>query len=126
MRGRGCTGAEPIKVIIADMPTWLADGVRKTIEMEKDMVILALVETLNGLADGLQEPDVIVTVATGGELAPPYCRALFRDRAVPVVAIGDEGSIHVFSRRRTRGHGLEGLIGLIRKAVADSQQASGF
>jgi hypothetical protein len=127
MREGGDTEAKEIKVLIVDLPRLLADVVRKAIEVEKDMVIFAQLDTSDALADTIAKPvDVIVTVATSGELAPPYRRALFGDRAIPVVAISAQGSsIDVYSRRSTRGYGLEGMIGLIREAVADSQRSFG-
>jgi DNA-binding NarL/FixJ family response regulator len=126
MRTGGDTGdtrAKEINVLIVGLPRLLADGVREAIEVEKDMVIVAQLDTSDALADTLEKPvDVIVTRATGGEPALPYRRALFGDRAIPVVAISAEGSIDVYSRRSTRGYGLKDMIGLIREAVADSQR----
>jgi hypothetical protein len=127
MREGGDTGAEAIKVLIVDLPRLLADVVRRAIEVEKDMVIVAQLDTSDALADTLAKPvDVIITVATSSELAPPYRSALFGHRAIPVVAISAEGSsIDVYSHRSTRGYGVEGMIGLIREAVADSQPSFG-
>jgi DNA-binding NarL/FixJ family response regulator len=123
MREGGDTAARDIKVVIADMPRLLAAVVRKAVEVERDMTIVAQVNSADALADAVAEPvDVIITAATGGELAAPYRAALFGQRPIPVVAISADGtSVDVYGRRMARGCGLDGLIGLIREAVGGSQ-----
>lgn len=123
MREGGDTATDGIKVVIADMPRLLAAVVRKAVEVEKDMVIVAQVETPDSLADAVAKPvDIIVTAATGDHLAPHYHAALFGQRGIPVVAISADGnSIDVYGHWVAHGYGLAGLIALIREAVAGSQ-----
>jgi hypothetical protein len=123
MRTGGDTTTQGIKVVIADMPRLLAAVVRKAVEVEQDMVIVAQVQTPDALVEAVARPvDVIVTAVTGEELAPHYRAALFGNQGIPVVAISADGnSIDVYGRWVTHGYGLAGLIALIREAVAGSQ-----
>lgn len=121
------TNGNGIKVALAEVPQLLAAVVRKAVEAEQDMAIVAEVESSTGLAAALADRiDVIITATAGEELAPPFHVALFGRQAIPVVAIGVDGtSIDVYGRSVTRGYGLEGLIGLIREAVAGSRPRFG-
>ena len=121
------TNGNGIKVALAEVPQLLAAVVRKAVEAEQDMAIVAEVESSNGLAAALADRiDVIITATAGEQLAPPFHAALFGRQAIPVVAIGIDGtSIDVYGHSVTRGYGLEGLIGLIREAVAGSRPRLG-
>lgn len=121
------TNGNGIKVALAEVPQLLAAVVRKAVEAEQDMAIVAEVDSSNGLAAALAgRVDVIITATAGEELAPPFHAALFGHRAIPVVAIDIDGtSIDVYGHSVTRGYGLEGLIELIREAVAGSRPRFG-
>ncbi|SEO53057.1 hypothetical protein SAMN02990966_02201 [Rhodospirillales bacterium URHD0017] len=121
------TNGHGIKVALAAVPQLLASVVRQAVEAERDMAIVAEVESSSGLADALTDRvDVIITARKGEELALPFRAALFGHRSIPIVAIGVDGtSIEIYSHSITRGYGLAGLIGLIREAVAESQPRTG-
>lgn len=121
------TNRNGIKVALAAVPQLLAAVVRQAVEAEADMAIVAEIESSNRLADALTDRvDVIITARRGEGLAPSLHTALFGRRAIPIVAIGVDGtSIEVYSHSITRDYGLAGLIGLIREAVARSQPRIG-
>jgi hypothetical protein len=123
----GNSEADEIRAVMANMPCLLADMVRSTVEGERSMTIVAEIaspEALPGAIIG--RVDVIITAISGESLAPPFHAALFGPRAIPVVAISVDGStIDVYGRSVRRGYGLQGLIGLIREAVADSRPRVG-
>jgi hypothetical protein len=123
----GNSEAEGIRAVMANMPRLLADMVRSTVEGERSMTIVAEIASPESLADALTgRVDVIITATSGESLAPPFRAALFGPRAIPVVAISVDGStIDVYGRSVRRGYGLQGLIGLIREAVADSRPRVG-
>jgi hypothetical protein len=121
------TNRNGIKVALAAVPQLLAAVVRQAVEAEGDMTIVAEIDSSNGLAGALADRvDVIITARKGEGLAPPFHTALLGRRAIPIVAIGVDGSsIDVYSHSITRGYGLAGLIGLVREAVAHSKPRTG-
>lgn len=122
MRDGGDTPAESIKVVIAEMPRLLAAVVRTAVEAERDMTIVAQVETQDALPAALAKPvDVLITSARIDEASQPYRAALFGPQAIPVIAVSADGtSIDVYGHWTARGCGLSGLVTLIRRAVTRS------
>jgi hypothetical protein len=127
MPGAGHSEADEIGAVMANMPRLLADMVRSTVEGEQRMTIVAEIASPEALADAITgRVDVIITATSGESLAPPFRAALFGPRAIPVVAISVDGSIiDVYGHSVRRGYGLQGLIGLIREAVAGSRPRGG-
>jgi DNA-binding NarL/FixJ family response regulator len=127
MRYIGNTGADVIRVVIADVPRLLTAIVRKAVEAEEDIMIVAELQSADALGDVATDAiDAIVTATKGGELAAPFRAALFGPQAIPIVAIHvDGGGIDVYGRSRTRGYGLDDLVVLLREAVAGSRPRFG-
>jgi hypothetical protein len=127
MRDGGGMTSSAIHVVIAGMPNLLAAVVRKAVEMERDIVIVAQVDKPEALTASIAKTaDVIVTAAADRTLAPQYLAGLFGERPIPVVAISADGnSIDVYGRWATHGYGLAGLISLIREAAAGSHLRCG-
>jgi hypothetical protein len=118
------TETAAINVLIVDLPGWLTVGVKKAIEAQADMMIVAQLDGWRAFGDTLgSSVDVIVTGASGSEHTRANQHAVFGNQTIPVLAISAEDDrIDVYSCRTTHGYGLRGLIGLIREAVADAQR----
>src|SRR5687767_7924647 len=112
-----------IRIVIADVPRLLAAIVRRAVETETDIVIVAEAQSADALGEVVTSPvDAIITATSDGELAAPFREALFGPRATPVVAIHVDGmTVDVYGRTHTSGYGLRDLVALIREAVAASQ-----
>lgn len=119
--------AKPIKVVIAGVPNLLAAVVRKAVNEESDMAVLAefgATELLTPESRALV--DVVVTASATNDLPSQYRELLFGPMPVPVVAVSVDGKrINVYSRQVTRGGGIEGLVCSIREAVARSRPRVG-
>jgi hypothetical protein len=124
----GSAGADMIRIVIADVPRLLAAIIRKAVEAEKDIVIVAEAQSADALDEVvMSRVDVVVTATQGGELAGPFRAVLSGARAVPIVAVHVDGrGIDVYGRARTRGYGLDDLIALVRAAVAASRPRYGY
>ena len=70
MREGGDTEAEEIRVLIVDLPRLLADVVRKAIEVEKDMVIVAQLDTSDALHVYQRNSDTASPIARACNLSP--------------------------------------------------------
>jgi hypothetical protein len=119
--------AKPIKVVIAGVPNLLAAVVRKAVNEESDMAVLAefgATELLTRESRALV--DVVVTASATNDLPSQYRELLFGPMPVPVVAVSVDGKrINVYSRQVTRCGGIEGLVCSIREAVARSRPRAG-
>ncbi len=119
--------AKLIKVVIAGMPNLLAAVVRKAVNEESDMAVLAelgVTELLTPESRALV--DVVVTASATSDLPSRYQEMLFGPMPVPVVAVSVDGKrINVYSRQVTRGGGIEGLTRSIRDAVSRSRPRVG-
>jgi hypothetical protein len=116
-----------IKVLIADVPALLAAVVRRTVDEQFDMKVIAQVGSLKDFNEAIRQPvDVVVTSSPGTELKPHFQAMLFGPAPLPVVSLNLDGSsIDVYGRRRTRGVGIDGLTRLIREVVASAQPETG-
>lgn len=119
--------AEPIKVLIAGVPNLLAAVVRKAVNEEPDMEVVAELGSAEPLApESRGLVDVVVTASTTTDLAPRFRELLFGPLPVPVVAISVDGKrIDVYGRSVTQGGGIEGLACSIREAVTRSRPRVG-
>lgn len=127
MREIGSSRRKVIRVVLADVPQLLAAIVRKAVEAENDIVIVAEVKSAEATENVVGDPvDAIITATQKGALAPPFCAAVFGARAIPILAVSVDGSsIDVYSRTHTHGYGLKDLVDLIREAVSASGPRSG-
>jgi hypothetical protein len=119
--------AESIKVLIAGVPNLLAAVVRKAVNEEPDMEVMAELSSTEGLApESLGLVDVVVTSSATGDLPPQFRELLLGPLSVPVVAVSVDGKrIDVYSRSVTRGGGIERLALSIREAVTRSRPRVG-
>jgi hypothetical protein len=119
--------AKHIKVVIAGMPNLLAAVVRKAVNEESDMAVLAELGATELLTPESRElVDVVVTASATSDLPSQYRELLFGPMPVPVVAVSVDGKrINVYSRQVTRGGGIEGLTRSIRDAVTRSRPQVG-
>jgi hypothetical protein len=119
--------AEPIKVLIAGVPNLLAAVVRKAVNEEPDMEVVAELGPAELLAlESRGRVDVVVTASATTDLAPQFRELLFGPLSVPVVAISVDGKrVDVYGRSVTRGGGIEGLASSIRDAVTRSRPRVG-
>ena len=115
--------AKPIKVVIAGVPNLLAAVVRKAVNEEPDMEVLAELGATEPLAlESRGLVDVVVTASATSDLPSQYRELFFGPMPVPVVAVSVDGKrITVYSRLVTRGGGIEGLTCSIREAVTRSR-----
>jgi hypothetical protein len=106
-----------IKVVIVGVPGLLAAVVRKAVDEEPGMEVVAQVGS-DDLAGVLREHvDIVVTAYASPDLPPAFRALLSGDSALPVVALSFEGDrIDVYGR--SHGGGVEVLIDVIRNAVA--------
>ena len=119
--------AKLIKVVIAGMPILLAAVVRKAVNEESDMAVLAELGATELLTpESRALVDVVVTASATSDLPSRYQEMLFGPMPVPVVAVSVDGKrINVYSRQVTRGGGIEGLTRSIRDAVSRSRPRVG-
>jgi hypothetical protein len=119
--------AKLIKVVIAGMPNLLAAVVRKAVNEESDMAVLAELGATELLTpESRALVDVVVTASATSDLPSRYQEMLFGPMPVPVVAVSVDGKrINVYSRQVTRGGGIEGLTRSIRDAVSRSRPRVG-
>ena len=115
--------AKLIKVVIAGVPNLLAAVVRKAVNEEPDMVVLAELSATEPFApDSRALVDVVVTASATSDLPLQYRELLFGPMPVPVVSVSVDGKrIDVYSRVVTRGGGIEGLANSIREAATRSR-----
>ena len=111
--------AAPIRVLIAGIPNLLAAVVRRAVNDERDMLVVAELGSMDALAPArLDDVDVVVTASASADLAPPIREVLFGPLAVPVVAIRVDGRrIDVYDHAVIQGGGIEGLARSIREVV---------
>ena len=115
-----------IKVLIAEVPALLAAVVRRTVDEQSDMKIIAQVGSSQEFHEAIRGPvDVVITSSPRTELKPHFQALLFGATPLPVVNLSLDGSsIDVYGRWATRGVGIDGLTRLIREAAASSAQSS--
>jgi hypothetical protein len=116
-----------IKVLIAEVPALLAAVVRRTVDEQSDMTVVAQVGSPEELREALYLPiDVVVTSSPSTELKAHFQALLFGPIALPIVRLRLDGScIDVYGRSTTRAVGIGGLTRLIREAVATAQPRTG-
>jgi hypothetical protein len=118
---------DAIKVLIADVPALLAAVVRRTVDEQSDMRVVAEVGSPEEFGEALRQPvDVVVTSSTPTELKAHFQALLFGPAALPIVSLSLDGScIDVYGRWRARSVGIDGLTRLIREAAASAQPGTG-
>ena len=114
-----------IKVLIADVPALLAAVVRRTVDEQTDMKVVAQVRSSQEFHEAIRQPvDVVVTSSLRAELKPHLQALLFGATPLPIVNLSRDGSsIDVYGRWTTGGAGIGGLTRLIREAAASSAQS---
>ena len=112
-------GTQAIRIVLAELSGLLGAVVRSTLEGERDMVVVADVDSADGMAEALRcHADVIVTSSASSNLSAPFRAFLFSANPVPVAVVRADGSrIDVYGHSITYGGGLDSLTGLIREAV---------
>lgn len=112
-------GTSAIRIVLAELSGLLGAVVRRTLEGERDMIIVADIASADGLAEALrQHVDVVVTSSAFGHLSAQFRTLLFSATPVPVAVVSVDGSrIDVYGHTITYGGGLDSLTGLIREAV---------
>jgi hypothetical protein len=118
---------DAIKVLIAEVPALLAEVVRRTVDEQPDMQVVAQVGSPAELSAELRRPvDVVVTLSPRNELNAHFQALLFGPAPLPIVSLSVDGScIDVYGRSRTRAVGIDGLTRLIREAAASAQPGTG-
>jgi hypothetical protein len=115
-----------IKVLIAEVPALLAAVVRRTVDEQTDMKVIAQVGSSKEFHEAIHQPvDVVITASPRTELKPHLQALLFGATPLPIVNLSLDGSsIDVYGRWTTRGAGIGGLTRLIREAAASSAQSN--
>lgn len=116
-----------IKVLIAEVPALLAEVVRRTVEEQSDMTVVAKVNSPEGFREALSRPvDVVVTSSPRKKLEARFQALLLGPAPLPLVCLSPDGSsIDVYCRWTARAVGIEGLARLIRDAAASAQPRTG-
>jgi DNA-binding NarL/FixJ family response regulator len=124
MRVDGIHWPDEIKVLIVEVPALLAEVVRRTVDEQSDMRVVATVGSPEELRAALQRPvDVVVTSSRRNELKTYVQALLFSPDPPAIVSLSTDGScIDVYGRWTAQAVGIGGLTRLIREAAAASAQ----
>lgn len=112
--------AGAIRVVLAGIPGFTAEVVRRCLLGEPDIVVVQCLRHTEGLSALADEETIhVVITARTHEGVPNACqRLLFGDAAVPVIAIATDGWLEVYDRHVLREAAPDELLAEIRKVAA--------
>lgn len=109
-----------VRILLAELPTFLAALLREIISMELDMSVVGEVQAWDDLEAVFGEGhfDVIVTSVTESRLADLYQRVIFRSEQIALITITSDGhDLHCYSRKTLQDISMNRFIEVLREAV---------
>ena len=109
-----------IRIVLAGVPGLTADLVREYAATQPGIAIVGECrqpEDLPALAEQ-QDVDVVVTHRSSAGVPDACQRALFGSQALPVIAIGSDGSLESYERHAVREAAMDDLFNEIRRVAA--------
>ena len=119
--------AEPIRVLIIDLPTMLREIVRETVAAEPDMVLVGELPMETTIAEGARaaDPGVVILGSEHPDVVPHCPEVLARNAQLAVLAVGADGRESFLYELRPRRVALgevspRRLVEVIRSSAIES------